>query len=111
MVLPSVTRASVLSLLSHHLLSAVPPQLPPALHIDATERTLGMSELFTAPASGALREVFCIGISAVVTPAVRIGWQRSGGRAGGGTAEGGIEVKVQAADAEDVVFPVAGTSD
>jgi len=62
-----------------------------------------MSELFTASASGTLRESFFTGTSAVVIPTARIGWQRGGG-AGGGTAGGGIEVKVQAADAEDIVF-------
>jgi branched-chain amino acid aminotransferase len=126
-ILPGVTRASVLSLLSHHPLSAALPQLPPTLRLHPTERTLTMSELFTASASGTLREVFCVGTAAVVIPAARIGWQRGGsssssntstsngngndGTGGGGSgsaAEGDVEVKVQAADVEDIVLPVVG---
>ena len=75
-ILPGVTRASVLSLLSHHPLSAALPQLAPTLplpHIHPTERPLTMSELFAASASGTLREVFCVGTAAVVIPAARIG--------------------------------------
>jgi len=117
-ILPGVTRASVLSLLSHHPLSAALPQLPPTRtlhHIHVTERPLTMSELFAASACGTLREVFCVGTAAVVIPAARIGWKRSsssGGAGGGSTAEGGgeggIEVKVQAVDVEDIVLPVVG---
>ena len=73
-----------------------------------------MFELFTALESGTLREVFCTGASAVIMPPARIGWQGGGGGGGGadeGTAEGGIEVQVQAADVDDIVFPVVGTSD
>lgn len=48
-------------------------------------------------------------------PPVRIPTSESGGNAAadasGRTAEGGIEVKVQAADVEDIAFPVVGTSD
>jgi branched-chain amino acid aminotransferase len=114
-ILPGVTRASVLSLLSHHPLSAALPQLPPTHHIHVHERPLTMSELFAASASNTLREVFCVGTAAVIIPAARIGWKRSsssGGAGGGGTAEGdeggGIEVKVQAADVEDIELPVVG---
>ena len=70
-----------------------------------------MCELVTASASGTLREVFCTGTSAVVIPAARIGWQRSCGGADGGSANGGIEVKVRAVDVDNIVFPVVGTSD
>jgi branched-chain amino acid aminotransferase len=77
-----------------------------------------MSELFAASASGTLREVFCVGTAAVVIPAARIGWQRSssrgsgggvsGGGGGGGATDGGVEVKVEAADVEDIELPVVG---
>jgi branched-chain amino acid aminotransferase len=85
-ILPGVTRASVLSLLSHHPSTTALPQLnlnlpqPTAGHpcrrIHITERTLSISELFAASASGTLREFFCVGTAAVVIPAARIGWQR-----------------------------------
>jgi hypothetical protein len=75
-----------------------------------------MSELFAASsASGTLCEVFCISTAAVLIPAMRIVWKRSnsnGNGSGGGTAEGegkgGVEVKVQAADVEDIELPVVG---
>jgi hypothetical protein len=70
-----------------------------------------MSELFAASASGTLREAFCVCTAVVVIPPARIGWQRSSGGAGGGTAEGGIEVKVHAVDVEDIALPVVGTGD
>jgi branched-subunit amino acid aminotransferase/4-amino-4-deoxychorismate lyase len=85
-ILPSVTRASVLSLLSHHLLSTALPKLPPTLQIHATGRPPTTTEVFAASASGTLREVFT-GTSVVVILAARIGWQRGGGadgRAGDG---------------------------
>jgi branched-chain amino acid aminotransferase len=116
-ILPGVTRASVLSLLSHHPLSAALPQLPSTLRLHPTERTLTMTELFTASASGTLREVFCVGTAAVVIPAARIGWQRSSsggssssgnGGNGGSATERDVEVKVQAAEVEDIVLPVVG---
>jgi branched-chain amino acid aminotransferase len=92
-----VTRASVLALLSHHAsgtttTTAALPKLPPSTHLHTAERTLTMSELFTASARGTLREVFCVGTAAVVIPAARIGWQR-----------GGADAPVQ-----DVVLPVVG---
>jgi branched-chain amino acid aminotransferase len=109
-ILPGVTRASVLSLLSHDPLSAALPQLPPTLHIHPAERALTMSELFAASASGTLREVFCVG-TAVIIPAARIGWQ-CGGVGGGGATDGGVEVEVEveveAADVEDIKLPVVG---
>ena len=109
-ILPGVTRASVLSLLAHRPLSSALPQLPPTLHLHVTERTLTMSELFAASASGTLREVFCVGTAAVVIPAARIGWQRSSSSSadmGAGTQDE-VEVKVQAADVEDIVLPIVG---
>ncbi|KAI0280449.1 branched-chain amino acid aminotransferase II [Russula brevipes] len=103
-ILPGVTRASVLALLSHHAsgttststgtstAAAALPQLPPSTHLHTAERALTMSELFTASARGTLREVFCVGTAAVVIPAARIGWRR-----------GGADAPVQ-----DVVLPVVG---
>jgi branched-chain amino acid aminotransferase len=95
-ILPGVTRASVLALLSHHApgttTTTALPQLPASTHLHTAERALTMSELFTASAGGTLREVFCVGTAAVVIPAARIGWQR-----------GGADAPVQ-----DVVLPVVG---
>jgi branched-chain amino acid aminotransferase len=75
-ILPGVTRASVLALLSHHPPTAALPLLPADVRIHTEERTLTMSELFAASAAGTLREVFCVGTAAVVIPTARIGWQR-----------------------------------
>ena len=94
-ILPGVTRASVLSLLSHTPHTAALPQLPADVCLHTTERPLTMSELFAAAGAGTLREVFCVGTAAVVIPAARIGWQRRGGD--------GAEAEVQ-----DIVLPVVG---
>jgi branched-chain amino acid aminotransferase len=94
-ILPGVTRASVLSLLSHTPLTAALPQLPTDVRLHTAERTLTMSELFAAAGAGTLREVFCVGTAAVVIPATRIGWQRRGG----GSAD---------AEVQDIVLPVVG---
>ena len=94
-ILPGVTRASVLSLLSHTPHTAALPQLPTDVCIHTTERALTMSELFAAAGAGTLREVFCVGTAAVVIPAARIGWQRRG--------VDGAEAEVQ-----DIVLPVVG---
>ena len=94
-ILPGVTRASVLSLLSHTPHTAALPQLPADVSLHTTERPLTMSELFAAAGAGTLREVFCVGTAAVVIPAARIGWQRRG--------DDGAEAEVQ-----DIVLPVVG---
>ena len=52
------------------------PQLPPHTCIHSAERALTMSGLFAASAAGTLREFFCMGAAAIVTPVARIGWQR-----------------------------------
>ena len=98
-ILPGVTRASVLSLLSHRPHTAALPNLPRTLTLHTLERALTMSELFAASASGTLREVFCVGTAAVVIPAARIGWQRSSSTGG----DAGAEEAVQ-----DIVLPVVG---
>ena len=94
-ILPGVTRASVLSLLSHTPHTDALPQLPGDVSLHTTERALTMSELFAAAGAGTLREVFCVGTAAVVIPAARIGWQRRG--------DDGAEAEVQ-----DIVLPVVG---
>ena len=101
-ILPGVTRASVLSLLSHTPHTASLPQLPDDVRLHTTERPLTMSELFAAAEAGTLREVFCVGTAAVVIPAARIGWQR---RVGGsaGDADADPEMHIQ-----DIVLPVVG---
>jgi branched-chain amino acid aminotransferase len=75
-ILPGVTRASVLALLSHRPHTAALPRLPPNVRVRTAERELTLSELFAASAAGTLREVFCVGTAAVVIPAARIGWRR-----------------------------------
>ena len=97
-ILPGVTRASVLSLLSHTPLTAALPQLPTDVRLHTAERPLTMSELFAASRAGTLREFFCVGTAAVVIPAARIGWQR---RAGGSADSAETEVL-------DIVLPVVG---
>jgi branched-chain amino acid aminotransferase len=99
-ILPGVTRASVLSLLSHTPHTAALPQLPANVRLHTTERPLTMSELFQAAEAGTLREVFCVGTAAVVIPAARIGWQR---RVGGDGASTDAEMHIQ-----DIVLPVVG---
>ncbi|KAN0138843.1 branched-chain amino acid aminotransferase II [Lactarius tabidus] len=99
-ILPGVTRASVLALLSHHPPTAALPLLPADVRVHAEERTLTMSELFAASAAGTLREVFCVGTAAVVIPTARIGWQRP--RPGENT---GREMEVV-----EIVLPSAGGS-
>jgi branched-chain amino acid aminotransferase len=97
-ILPGVTRASVLSLLSHTPHTAALPQLPADVRLHTAERELTMSELFAAAEAGTLREVFCVGTAAVVIPAARIGWQR---RVGGDGADAEMHI-------QDIVLPVVG---
>jgi branched-chain amino acid aminotransferase len=115
-ILPGVTRASVLSLLTHRPHTAALPKLllPQALTLHTSERALTMSELFAASASGTLREVFCVGTAAVVIPAARIGWQCSSsnssasGSTGGGGGDGDVEAGKEAVQVQDIVLPVVG---
>ena len=99
-ILPGVTRASVLSLLSHTPHAAALPQLPTDARLTTAERPLTMSELFAAAEAGSLREVFCVGTAAVVIPAARIGWQRRVGN-DGADADAKMQIK-------DIVLPVVG---
>ena len=105
-ILPGVTRASVLSLLSHHPHTAALPNLPQTLTLHTSERALTMSELFAASASGTLREVFCVGTAAVVIPAARIGWQRSSSSSS--STDGDAESAEAKAAVQDIVLPVVG---
>ena len=91
-ILPGVTRASVLALLSHFPLTTALPQLPADMRIRTSERVLTLSELFAASAAGTLREVFCVGTAAVVIPAARIGWQRPRPGASAGTETEVVEI-------------------
>jgi len=104
-ILPGVTRASALALLSHRPHTVALPNLPGTPTLHTLERPLTMSELFAASASGTLREVFCVGTAAVVIPASRIGWQRSnsGSSGTGGDTDTEAEAVVQ-----DIVLPVVG---
>ena len=112
-ILPGVTRASVLSLLSHRPHTAALPTLPQTLTLQTSERTLTMSELFAASASSTLREVFCVGTAAVVIPAARIGWQRSSSSrsSGDNTTGGDAEAGEAKAAVQDIVLPVVGGDD
>lgn len=101
-ILPGVTRASVLSLLSHTPHTAALPQLPTDTRLHTEERPLTMSELFAAAEAGTLREVFCVGTAAVVIPAARIGWQR---RVGGDGADADTDAEMHI---QDIVLPVVG---
>ena len=101
-ILPGVTRASVLSLISHTPHTAALPQLPANVRLHTAERPLTMSELFAATEAGTLREVFCVGTAAVVIPAARIGWQRGVG-GDGADASASTEMNIQ-----DIVLPVVG---
>jgi len=100
-ILPGVTRASVLALLSHRPHTGALPRLPAHVRIRTVERTLTMSELFAASAAGTLREVFCVGTAAVVIPAARIGWRRPRPGANDDTE----------AEVVDIVLPAAGGPD
>ena len=106
-ILPGVTRASVLSLLSHRPHTAALPNLPQTPTLHTSERTLTISELFAASASGTLREVFCVGTAAVVIPAARIGWQRSSSN----SSTGGDVEAAGAGAVQDIVLPVVGGED
>ncbi|KAI0297532.1 branched-chain amino acid aminotransferase II [Multifurca ochricompacta] len=92
-ILPGVTRASVLSLLSYRPHITALPQLPTDVRINVSERVLTMSELFAASTADTLQEFFCVGTAAVVIPARRIGWQRS---------------SADSSDVEDIRLPVVG---
>jgi len=86
--------------------TATHPNLPQTPTLHTSERVLTMSELFTALASGTLREVFCIGMAAVI-PATCIRWQRS-------SSDSGTSVDVEAAEAkvvQGIVLPVVGGED
>jgi branched-chain amino acid aminotransferase len=106
-ILLGVTRASVLSLLSHHPHTTALPHLPLTLHLHAAECTLMMPELFAASASGMLREVFCVGTAAVVIPTTQIGWQRCCCRVVDG-AEAEDEADGESTQVQDIVLPVVG---
>lgn len=114
-ILPGVTRASVLSLLSHHPHTAALPNLPQTLTLHTSERALTMPELFAASASGTLREVFCVGTAAVVIPAARIGWQRSSSSSSSSSdSSSPTDGDAEAAEAkavQDIVLPVVGGED
>jgi len=65
-----------------------------------------MSELFTASASGTLREVFCISMAAII-PTTHIRWQCS-------SSDSGPSVDVEAAEAkavQGIVLPIVGGED
>ncbi|KAA1475390.1 branched-chain amino acid aminotransferase II [Dentipellis sp. KUC8613] len=74
-ILPGVTRASVLSLLSAHPAQTSLPNLSNKTRLHTHERPITMTELAAWSAAGRLLECFVVGTAVVVTPVSRIGWQ------------------------------------
>ncbi|KAF8213323.1 branched-chain amino acid aminotransferase II [Mycena galopus ATCC 62051] len=73
MILPGVTRDSVLALAREHISGKkLLPNLPKKLVV--TERTVTMKEVKTAVAAGQLVEMFGAGTAAVISPVNRIGY-------------------------------------
>lgn len=72
LILPGVTRMSILELLRAHQNGEV--QLPGVPKIEVNERDITMSEVVKAADEGKLVEMFGAGTAAVVTPVDRIGY-------------------------------------
>ncbi|KAL7416797.1 putative branched-chain-amino-acid aminotransferase 2 [Mrakia frigida] len=73
-ILPGVTRDSILSLLHDHANgTALLPNLPQ--NITVVERQIPMQEVLDAEKNGTLREMFGSGTAALVSPVERIGYE------------------------------------
>ena len=73
MILPGVTRSSILGLLRAHVDGSAPlPGLPKNLIV--SERDINMKEIVDAEANGTLCEMFGAGTAAVVSPVDKIGY-------------------------------------
>jgi branched-chain amino acid aminotransferase len=73
MILPGVTRDSVLALARQHSSSSSSiPDLPPKLTV--SERPVTMAEVKEASKNGTLVEMFGAGTAAVISPVDRIGY-------------------------------------
>ncbi|KAF4605775.1 hypothetical protein EYR40_004565 [Pleurotus pulmonarius] len=76
-ILPGVTRASCLELLSAHPEKSVLPNIPPTTRIHVHERVITMEELTSWSAKGQLHELFGVGTAVIVAPIGRIGFQNA----------------------------------
>jgi len=75
MILPGVTRDSVLTLAREHAAGKyIVPGLPADVRLEVSERACTMAEVKAASESGALVEMFGAGTAAVISPVDRIGY-------------------------------------
>ena len=74
MILPGVTRDSVLALARAHADGSIPLEGMPAGKLVVSERTVNMSEVVDAAKAGRLVEFFGTGTAAVISPVDRIGY-------------------------------------
>lgn len=74
MILPGVTRDSVLALARDHASGAVPLEGIPSGKFIVSERTVTMKEVVDAAQDGRLVEFFGTGTAAVISPVDRIGY-------------------------------------
>ncbi|PPQ62809.1 hypothetical protein CVT24_000503 [Panaeolus cyanescens] len=75
MILPGVTRDSVLTLAREHAQGKIAlPGLPTGLELTVTERPVKMSEVRDAAKEGRLVELFGSGTAAVISPVDKIGY-------------------------------------
>lgn len=74
-ILPGVTRASCLELLSAHPQKSSLPNIPPSTRIHVHERAITMEELTSWSAKGQLHELFGVGTAVIVAPIGKIGFQ------------------------------------
>lgn len=72
MILPGVTRASILELLRDHESGVAPLEGVPKLKVN--ERQINMQELIDSANNGTLSEMFGAGTAAVVSPVNRVGF-------------------------------------
>lgn len=112
-ILPGVTRDSVLALLRAHADPAHPFSLEGVpSHLTVSERRMHMSELASWAEDGTLTEVFGSGTAAIITSVERIGYKGSdvrvpveGSQASGfGAVAGALYDALQAIQYGDVTF-------
>ena len=74
-ILPGITRASILALVTAHTSGAALPGLDAALVLHACERKMTIAQLFEWSDQGRLLEAFSVGTAAVVAAIGRIGYE------------------------------------
>lgn len=74
-ILPGVTRASCLELVTAHPSETTLPGLSPSTHLYPDERLITMADLFEWYESGKLAEIFLVGTAVVVTAVGRVGFE------------------------------------